>query len=52
VTSRYCEEPAESGKAILQHIIELYPDADERLTRKLIGGSIAAVKPVLKKKYC
>ncbi|SFR85439.1 hypothetical protein [[Clostridium] aminophilum] len=52
VTSRYCEEPAESGKAILQHIIELYPDADERLTRKLIGGCSAAVKPVLKKKYC
>ena len=36
----YNEKPAESGKAIVQHITELYPIAGTKAIRKLLGGNI------------
>ena len=42
VTSRYSENPIESGKAIVHHITELYPIAGTGAIRKLIGGSASA----------
>lgn len=40
VTSRYNENPLDSGKAIAQHIRELYPIAKADAIRKLIGGPL------------
>jgi hypothetical protein len=39
VTSRYHEEPVDSGKAIAQHMMELYPSAEATAIKKLLGGS-------------
>ena len=41
VTSRYHEEPVDSGKAIAQHMMELYPSAEATAIKKLLGGSVA-----------
>ncbi len=41
VTSRYHEKPVDSGKAIAQHMMELYPSAEATAIKKLLGGSVA-----------
>ena len=37
VTSRYNEDPAESGKAIAAHMMEIYPVASKKQIKRLIG---------------
>ena len=42
VTSRYSEPAAESGKAIVGHMKELYPIATDAQIRRLVGGAFGA----------
>ena len=42
VTSRYSEPAAESGKAIVGHMKELYPIATDAQIRRLVGGNFEA----------
>ena len=50
VTSRYSETPEVSGKAIAQHIMELYPVANADQIKRLIGGAFGTEVKTKKKK--
>ena len=51
VTSRYHEEPVDSWKAIAQHMMELYSDAEATAIKKLLGGSAATSVKTKKKNH-
>lgn len=50
VTSLYTEDPADSGKAIAKHLIEIHPIITADQIKKILGGSAGVAPKTIKKK--